>query len=382
MRRGLQRVSVTLVAPSPIRRGGGDTWLAGLLTAIDPNQIDLLVVFEHDGELAVLAADAGHRVRTLARAGLPTNADLLRLAVPLSRLLAAENAGMTVHWSPRAHVYGTLARILARHPGPTVWIQHVTPSRFWLHRLASALPADAVVCVSSAAARRQRLLYPRTRAVVLHPGTTCEARDRDATDRRRLGVPEDGHVVALVGRVEPWKGQDLLVRAVSELRSDGVSVHALLIGETCSTIWPQFPSRVRALVAELGLRRHVTFAGHRDDMAAALSACDVVVCASREEGFGLGVVEAMAVGVPVVATRCGGPEDILEDGINGLLVPTEDVHGLAGAIRHVLEDPAMAVRLAAAARRSYAERFTADRSAGAFLRLVRDLAAPGPSANP
>jgi hypothetical protein len=103
MRRGLQRVSVTLVAPSPIRRGGGDTWLAGLLTAIDPNQIDLLVVFEHDGELAVLAADAGHRVRTLARAGLPTNADLLRLAVPLSRLLAAENAGMIVFTGHPGH---------------------------------------------------------------------------------------------------------------------------------------------------------------------------------------------------------------------------------------------------------------------------------------
>jgi glycosyltransferase involved in cell wall biosynthesis len=210
--------------------------------------------------------------------------------------------------------------------------------------------------------------------VVLHPGTDRRPRQRDATTHRRLGIPEDGHVVGLVGRIEPWKGQDLLIRAIGVLRDWGLPVHALLIGETCSAAWPEFSSKVLALVAELGLQQDVTFTGHLTDIGFALSDCDVAVCASREEGFGLGVVEAMAAGVPVVATRCGGPEDILEDGVSGILVPVGDVDRLAEGIRRLLEDPEMAARLAAAARQAYAERFTAERSAAAFLRLIQALA--------
>jgi len=348
------------------------------VTALEPDEIDLLVVFESDGELLLRVRDAGHRARTLGHTGRPGIANLLPLAVRLARLLPAENPEVVVHWSPRAHVYGTLAQALASCSARTVWIQHVIPSRFWLHRLASALPADVVACVSSAVARRQQLLYPRTRAVVLHPGETCSARSRDAATRRHLGVPKDEYVVGLVGRVEPWKGQDLLVRAVSRLRSEDLSVHALLIGATCSRNWPEFPSHVRALVGELGLRQHVTFVGHVDNVGDAVSACDVIVCASREEGFGLGVVEAMAAGVPVVATRCGGPEDILDHGVSGLLVPAEDVGELVMAIRHLLEHPEVVAGLVSAARQTYGERFTAECSAAAFLSLVRELGTPRP----
>ncbi|MGH3625407.1 MAG: hypothetical protein ACRDQ5_27105, partial [Sciscionella sp.] len=141
-----------MVVPSAARQGGGDVWLVQLLETLAPQQVDLLVVFESAGELAALASSAGHRVAVLGRTTTPCDADLTTLAAPLASVLATEKPEVTVHWSPRAHVYGSRARQLLGRNGPVAWVQHVIPSDFWLHKLANAYPAQAVVCVSSAVA--------------------------------------------------------------------------------------------------------------------------------------------------------------------------------------------------------------------------------------
>ena len=105
----------------------------------------------------------------------------------------------------------------------------------------------------------------------------------------------------------------------------------------------------------------------------ALAAMDVLVCASREEGFSLAVAEAMAAGVPVVATRCGGPEELICDGVSGLLVPREDPAALAMAVGALAGDTELGQRLAAEARRVHGGRFTAAagvRRFGAFLQAL------------
>jgi glycosyltransferase involved in cell wall biosynthesis len=349
-------------------------WLAQLLETLAPRQIDLLVVFEESGELADLASAAGHRVFVLGRTLAACEADLDTLVEPLARVLAREDPQATVHWSPRAHVYGARARQVTGRNDPMAWVQHVIPSDFWLHRLANAYPAQAVLCVSSAVADAHRRLYPDQPAVVLHPGVSGSPASPDRAEARAsLKLPCDALLVGVVGRVEPWKGQDVAVHAVHRLREQGLPAHAVLIGEAHSPTWPTFASEVKTLIVELGLGRHVSFTGHLAAPTDALAALDVLVCSSRQEGFSLGVAEGMAAGIPVVATRCGGPEDLIDDGVNGLLVPSEDPAALAEAVARLAKDSTLARGLAAAGRVTWAGKFTSRHAAERFLAFAQGL---------
>ena len=142
---------------------------------------------------------------------------------------------------------------------------------------------------------------------------------------RELG-PRPVRLVTL-GRLSREKGHDVLLRAVAGLRDRGSRMTLDLVGDG--------PERValEALAAELGLGAIVTFRGQLldADVARAYAAADAFVLPSRSEGFGVALVEAMATGLPVVATRSGGPEDIVLAG-DGVLVGSADVHDTDGAV--------------------------------------------------
>lgn len=365
-----------LVVPSARRDGGGDVWLDQLLPHLAVAGPAPTVVFETDGELVTYAGGYGCTTMVLPRRDGSPGRDVSTLVAPLAGVLAEHRPDVTVFWSPRAQLYGSPAHALAGRPGRTAWVQHVMPSAFWLHRDASALPADLVICVSKAVQRRQRELYPWRATRVVRPGLDMpQAPLSRPAARARLGCAVSGHVVGVVGRVEPWKGQDVAVRMLAALVDRGMDAHLVLLGRRRSPTWPEFDGAVVRLIRELSLTVRVTFAGHRRDVTGLLPALDVMVCASREEGFGLAIVEAMAAGVPVVATHCGGPGDIIDHEVTGLMVPIDDPIALANAVERVLRQPSLAVRLAAGARQAWQERFTAARSAGAFRAMVADLAA-------
>lgn len=359
-----------MVVPSARREGGGDVWLAGLLRHLPELGISPVVVFERYGELADMASGYGCRPVVIADVGGD------QVVATLADLLRARRPDVTVFWSPRAQVYGSQAHRAAGGPGRTAWVQHVMPSSFWLHRQASALPTDLVFCVSSAVERRQRELYPQNSTRVLHPGT--DRRDAISREeaRSRLGSTASVPLVGVVGRIEPWKGQDVALRILAELVTRRLDVHLVLLGEQRSPTWPEFGEEVAALCCGLGLGERVVFAGHVRDVPEVLLALDVLVCSSREEGFGLAAVEAMAAGVPVVSTRCGGPEEVVEHGGTGLLVPVEDPHRLADAVERLLSDGCFAARIANHAREVWRARFTARRSAEDFLAAVTGVLEP------
>lgn len=376
MRASVQPRRLMLVVPSARREGGGDIWLDQLLRHLANSAPTLTVVFETYGEMATRAASYGCITKILGGRNGTVRDDVSALVDPLAGVLAESRPDVTVFWSPRAQLYGSPAHAHAGRPGRTGWVQHVMPSTFWLHRDASALPSELVICVSSAVERRQRELYPGHATRVLHPGLdTSQAPLSQTAARARLGCAIRAPMIGVVGRVEPWKGQDVAARTVATLVERGVDAHLVLLGRRRSPTWPQFGRDVDRLIRELDLAERVTFAGHRCDVAYILPALDVVVCTSREEGFGLAIVEAMAAGVPVVATRCGGTEDILDHESTGLLVPVDDPLALAEAVESVLRQPLLAARLAARARRVWRDRFTAACSANAFRTLVSDLVA-------
>jgi glycosyltransferase involved in cell wall biosynthesis len=132
---------------------------------------------------------------------------------------------------------------------------------------------------------------------------------------------------------------------------------------------------LQGLADELGLRREVILTGVRSDIAAVLAACDFCVMPFFEEGFGLAVVEAMAMRKAVAALDSGGPREFVEDGKSGLLSQPDDVDGLARNIHVLATDDRLRAEMGAYGRRRVEEHFTPERLADDFERIYREIRA-------
>ena len=173
--------------------------------------------------------------------------------------------------------------------------------------------------------------------------------------RRELGLTSGARVVGLVARLDHWgKGHREFFAALSALK-ERYPIEALIIGGG------RRAEEMRQLVADLGLAGRVHFLGQRPDIPDLLSALDIFVLPSHSEGVSLALLEAMAAGLPVIATRVGGLPEVVTDGVNGLLMPPQDPEALAQALARLLDDPALAKELGENARRHVKENFSLER---------------------
>lgn len=175
-------------------------------------------------------------------------------------------------------------------------------------------------------------------------------------------------VLVTGARINPDKGLDVLIRATARLRQRYPNVGAFVAGHVQSGSEPHMRG-LTALRRQLGVEREVCFLGALAEPLAAWAAADVYVQPSRVEPFGLGVVEAMALGVPVVATRTGGLTEVVEDGVSGLLVEPDDDQALADAIAQIVDDAELAKSLAAAGLERARAKFSDD----AMLARISDI---------
>jgi teichuronic acid biosynthesis glycosyltransferase TuaC len=178
--------------------------------------------------------------------------------------------------------------------------------------------------------------------------------------------------IVFVGAIRPVKGVDILLRAMRVLKESGREVHLLLVGESFFKNYQREYERIRRMTQELDLDGRVEFVGKQQpvDVVRYVQESAVLVLPSRAESFGMVLVEALACGTPVVATRCGGPEDIVNDRV-GVLVPPEDPQALATAIAQVLD---RRNSFAAEELRSYALRQFGLDAVGARLKALYDEA--------
>lgn len=162
--------------------------------------------------------------------------------------------------------------------------------------------------------------------------------------RQSLGLREQDRVVVIVARLYPEKNHLLLLRAFAEVTREVENARLLIVGEGTER------AAIRATIDELGLTHEVQLLGVRRDVALILAASDVFALSSNREGLPIAILEAMAAGCPVVATRVGDVPEVVRDGFNGYLVPPQDQMALAQALVTTLNDPQQAATLGANAR--------------------------------
>lgn len=285
--------------------------------------------------------------------------------------------------SYRPNVYGRLAgamhgraglRMIAHYHNQYDDKWDAEPAMLTLEKqLAGA--TDAMIAVSESVGRdvaeRLGLRPDRIDVVVNGSALSGPAYADKAVARAAFGLDGGGTVFGLVGRVCEQKGQEDFVEAAIALAEKVADAAFVMFGDLEDKA---LHARLTDRIGETGLAKRILFAGHVSDMRTGYAALDVVVAPSRWEGFGLMLVEAMAAGLPIVATRAGAIPDVVAEGETAQLVPVGDVSALEAAMNRLNGDAALRARLGAAGiERSRA--FSWERAAAAVDAIYRRVLA-------
>lgn len=367
-------------------RYGADRQLLAITAGLDPERYRALVVLPEAGELAGDLRDAG--VEVLVRP----------LAVLRRSLMSPRGLGqVAASWAADAGGLGRLARrrevalvhtntsvtlggaAVARVAGvPHVWHVREVYAGFerWFPAYRRLLcTADCLPCVSDATAAQ---FDGAANVRVVHDGLAfAPERTPRYAARAALGLPKDGVVVMLLGRISAWKGQDVLVRALGEAPLRGRDdVHAVLAGAP----WRGEERLLRELAetaTALGVRDRLHLLGFRDDVTNLYGAADVVAVPSTQpDPLPNSALEAAAAGCCVVAADHGGLPEIFDDGRTGVLVAPGDPAALAKALADLADDPERREALGAAAADDVRARFSRERMLTELQDLYDDLMRP------
>lgn len=282
---------------------------------------------------------------------------------------------------PAARLVGVPAVIASIRDLGDPW----TPLERRVQRAACRFAHETLVNSQAVAARLEQEGYDPSALTVIHnavapPPAIVPPPSAAAYDplHEELGVPPGAPVVGVVARMVRVKGIQYFLEAAARLAPRFPSARFVLVGGPIpgSEIrnGSTYEDELRRLVEARGLQDRVIFAGDRTDAERLLRRFTVFVLPSLSEGLPNALLEALAAGVPAVATRVGGSPEIVEDGLSGLLVPPRDAGGLAHAIGRLLADPRLARRLGRAGAARAATRFTesmlVERTAARYLRLL------------
>jgi glycosyltransferase involved in cell wall biosynthesis len=343
------------------RIGGNLRTLSYILERLDRTQFEPVVMAPMDTEflqglqkagtevLVVEPGSAAHRYGGKAlRDGLlgrfRTISDVVGYNLRVWRMMRKNPFDVVYANSIRALLFVFIATLLTRTP--LLWYIKGELNNPWLDRLGFAV-SDRILFFCEA---NRDDKYPdlvrryRNKIQILRIGLDLavidEARRRDpAPLREDIGFETDWINTVVLGQVYRPKGQDLAIRALAQLVEAHPRVRLFIVGDPVLEEYAPYLDELRGLVRDLGLDDHVRFTGWRTDALAILATTDIMLHPSLSEGFGRAVLEAMALGRPVVASRVGGLREIITDGENGFLITPGDVDALADRWRRLIESP-------------------------------------------
>lgn len=359
--------------------GGSDIALLRTIEALPRDRYEPVVVTPAKGPFDAAFAAAGARLlivpmqplRTLPSARYQL-AYLARFWPTVFRLRAAIRAERPalVHTNSLYCLYGGWAAKLAG--ADHLWhVREIPPQAPVLTaayvRMVFALSRRVVFMTEDMRRRFGPLALASPKSKLLYDALDLKswsASPDRAELRREIGAPPDAPVISFVGRLDPWKGAHVFVEAAIRLAAQWPQARFLICGGPPDG-FEAYAETLRARVRDAGVGSAVRFLGFRPagaPIARLMAGSDVIChCSVNPEPFGLVVIEAMALGVPVVAAAAGGPLEIVTDHVDGRLTPPGDPAALAEAVGALLAAPDAAARLGREAKRTVERRFSQGR---------------------
>ncbi|MBI3493072.1 MAG: glycosyltransferase [Acidobacteria bacterium] len=348
--------------------GGTERHLMNLTEGLDHARFDLeFACLRRQGEFLDAIKARGLPVREYPVTNLygpRALAQELRFARALKRwrvdIVHTYNFYPNVFALPAARLAGTPVVIASiRDTGP-----YLTPRQRVAQRVACRFAHH--VLVNADAVRRWLVEdgYSPANITVIRNGldlTRFTIHGEDPSLRRELGLPPGAPVVAMLSRLDRLKGVEDFLDAAARVAARVGHVHFLIIGDKGFADRAEYRRELEARAARLGLARRVVFTGFRMDVPRLLALVAVSVLPSLSEGLSNTLLESMAAGIPVVATRVGGNPEVVEHGATGWLVPPHDPEALGEAIASILQDPSQAKSFGRRARERVAEQFSLER---------------------
>lgn len=237
---------------------------------------------------------------------------------------------------------------------------YLTPLQKTAQKWVCTLADKVLVNAESIREWLVELGVPERKIVLIKNGIDLSLYQRPAQHssiRQELGIPANARLVIMLARLNPQKGIDDFLRAARLVLTRHPDVHFLVVGDKLEFKDGQVVSdidyhqQLHALTQSLGISHCTWFTGHRTDVPSLLAQSCLSVLPSHSEGLSNSLIESMAAGLPLVATDVGGNPELVQHGVNGLLVPVMNAEALAGAMTTILEDAALAERFGAASRR-------------------------------
>jgi glycosyltransferase involved in cell wall biosynthesis len=356
------------------QRGGAEVVFLNLVRHLDRARFRPFVVLLEDGPFVQDIRDAGIESSVITSGRVRHAAAGVRAVRAIRRLIRERQIDVVHTFNPKAHIYGGLAAafagsacLLHLHGVP-----RISASRDGLvSAIAAIVPADDVVACSEYVARGYRQAWPwRRDAVVIHNGTGIDVdRFRSLTTgvREEFGIRPDSPLLVMACRLQYGKGVHVAIDALSRIRARHPEVRLLVVGGSLFGLDPGYEQAVRERAREIGVDDLVTFTGFRSDAHRFLSAADVVVHSSVDpDSFPTVILESMMLGRAVVASDCGGPAEMIDDEVTGVLTRPGSVEQLADACVRLIGSSELRERLGAAASQKARTLLTADRMARAF----------------
>ena len=273
----------------------------------------------------------------------------------LWRLLRKKKYGVVDAHNSQSHLWGLVAAKLANIPVRVATVHSSyryteTTLKAWLYELVLSLVSSLgvrFVVVSQAVFDYLVSLRIPQKCITLIPNAIALPTEEELCPCpgliNSLGWPQSSYMLITVGRLEPVKGLSVLIESLAQVVMSEPRVRLLIVGEGRSQI------QLQQQVIELGLQKHVVFAGFRKDIKNLLVTADLFCMPSLSEGLPYALLEACTCKVPVLATSVGGMADFLEDQVSALLVPANDSASLAQNILMLMHDSEFSLRLAEAA---------------------------------
>ena len=300
------------------------------------------------------------------------------------RLLAACRSENVKIWHGHDYKTNALGLLLRRfHPMRLVstahgWVRHTTRTPLYYRLDRFCLPRyDRVYCVSEDLVDDCRAAGVRAdRCELLENAidTVEYTRRRTVAEAKQaVGLPTDGLLIGGVGRLSPEKGFDLLIRSAADLIARGRDVRLVIVGDGDDR------PRLERIAGERGVADRVRFAGWCGDVRPYFEAMDVFALSSLREGLPNVLLEAMALGVPAVATRIAGIPRMIRDGRNGSLVEPGDGDGLTAALDEQVRNPGLRASFAAAGRETVSARYSFPARMARLARSYDELLANAPT---